>query len=67
MKKTTLIAALVLIGAPWWAAAEEPVVNPGEEEVTSTLKARKKGVRKKFAPHLDELYETKAFLKIVKQ
>jgi long-chain acyl-CoA synthetase len=43
------------------------IVNPGEEEVTSTLKARKKAVRKKFERHLIELYETKAFLKIVKQ
>ena len=43
------------------------LVNPGEEEVTGTLKARKKGVRKKYERHLDELYKEKKFLKIVKQ
>lgn len=43
------------------------IVNPGEEEVTGTLKARKKGVRKKYEAALNELYEEKAFLKIIKQ
>ena len=43
------------------------VVNPGEEEVTGTLKARKKGVRKKYEAALGELYEEKKFLKIIKQ
>ena len=43
------------------------LVNPGEEEVTGTMKARKKGVRGKFAPLLDELYKNKTFLKIIRQ
>lgn len=43
------------------------LVNPTGEEVTGTLKARKKGVRKKFEKQLDELYETGSFLNIVQQ
>jgi len=35
--------------------------------VTGTMKARKKGVRGKFAPLLDELYKNKTFLKIIRQ
>jgi long-chain acyl-CoA synthetase len=41
------------------------LANPGEEEVTSTLKARKKSVRRKFAPQLDALYASRAFLEVI--
>jgi long-chain acyl-CoA synthetase len=41
------------------------LASPGEEEVTSTLKARKKFVRRKYAAQLDALYTSGAFLEII--
>jgi len=41
------------------------LVSPGEEEVTGTMKARKKGVRKKYKEELDSLYKESAFLKVI--
>ena len=43
------------------------LANPTDEEETGTLKARKKGVRKKFKVELDKLYSTGQFLKFVQQ
>lgn len=57
---------------PDFASHERPkgfifLVNPDEEEVTGTLKARKKDTRKRYSQYLDELYEKNIFLKIMKK
>lgn len=41
------------------------LTQPTDEEVTGTLKARKKGVRQKFKPYLDRLYNEELFLIVV--
>ncbi len=41
------------------------LVNPDEQEVTTTFKARKRDTRKKYAQYLDELYKENKFLKII--
>ncbi len=43
------------------------LVNPDEEEMTATFKARKRDTRKKYEKYFNELYEKNIFLKVIKK
>lgn len=43
------------------------LVNPDEEEVSATLKSRKRDARIRYANYFNELYEKNLFLKVIKK